>query len=31
MAKILSVDLQSVPEFINVGDDINDLTVLVNI
>lgn len=31
MAKILSVDMESVPEFINVGDDINDLTVLVNI
>ena len=31
MAKILSVDLQSVPKYINVGDDISDLTVITTI
>lgn len=27
MAKILSVELQKIPKYINVGDDINDITV----
>ncbi|TLP80135.1 hypothetical protein [Maribacter sp. ACAM166] len=31
MAKILSVELQKIPKYINVGDDINDLTVLTTI
>jgi flagellar motor component MotA len=31
MAKIISVELQSVPKVINVGDSINDITVLTSI
>lgn len=31
MAKILSVELLKIPKFINVGDDVNDITVLTKI
>ncbi|HDZ06122.1 hypothetical protein LCGC14_0129080 [marine sediment metagenome] len=31
MAKILSVELQKIPKYINVGDDVNDITVLTKI
>ena len=31
MAKILSVELQSIPEFINAGDNINDIVVLTKV
>ena len=31
MAKIISVELQKIPKYINVGDDVNDITVCTKI
>lgn len=31
MAKLTSVSLKSIPEFINVGDDVNDITIITKV